>query len=178
MRATFILLLLPLLAILPAKAQDDGNPGPPGMPWTRMAPSGNKNDKAPFFSPWDYMQKEEAYIAQRAKLSVIEANFLFPILRKEKEALRQNAFKIRRLYMQANNNLNNTASLNLLKQIRKLEAQNLTIEQQYQEKMLKGISAAKLLRVIYADKHFERFMLRQMFMDKHHFGNDNKNDKK
>jgi len=133
-----------------------------GCPWKNM--QFQEHRQGHNFSPWGFMKAEEAYIIEKAHLTGAEANFLFPLFHKQKDKQREIDEKIRHLRFQAYNNLSNETSSSILKQIHALEIQNIRVEQDYQRKILKGLTATKLLRVINADKHFERDMLRHMMM--------------
>lgn len=135
-------------------------------PWN---PQGKHlKDRNHKFAPWSFIKTEESFIIEKANLTGVEANFLFPLFHKKKELMRQNDEKIRTLGFRAHScNLTEKSADEIIKKINGIHQQNEQIEQEYQAKILKGISAVKYLRVLNADHQFDRMMLRRMMMDSH-----------
>lgn len=120
------------------------------------------------FAPWSFIKTEESFIIEKANLTGVEANFLFPLFHKKKELMRKNDEKIRTLSFRSHScNLTEKSAREILKEINGIHQQNERIEQEYQTKILKGISAVKYLRVLNADHQFDRMMLWRMMMDPH-----------
>ena len=153
-----------LLLTLPAGAQDENNKGKT-CPWQYHGQNmRQQGDHRPAFSPWEYMKAENEFVTCHAQLTVVEANYVCPLLHEMKDKLRKTDFEIHRILKQASEgNLSDSDSRDTLNKIHDLQAKKQSIEKEYHKKMLKQISANKLLRVMRADMKFDRFMLRKMF---------------
>ncbi|MDD7251651.1 MAG: hypothetical protein PUH21_06545 [Prevotellaceae bacterium] len=170
----FLLFNALLLPVVAAPQPDEPQPpigeqrydGKVGMfPWNHMHP---KDKQGRHFAPWAFIKDEENFIIQKAGLTQAEANSIFPLLHRQKDAQRKCDEQIRGLEFQARTlNLTDQVALENLGKIRALQAKSLSIECKYQAQILKYISPGKYLRVLSADKQFDRMMLRRMMMDKH-----------
>jgi|SRR5574344_1405246 hypothetical protein len=161
-----LILVLLIFSMTIAPAQEPGG-DVQKMPWKKFSPARGDKGK-PAFSPWEYMKKEDEFITNKAKLTVVEANSVCPLLHKMKDEQRRLDFQAHHLLDQASNeNLSEAASQTLLKRIKELNTQKLAVENEYHRQMLKFISAKKLLQFLQADMNFDRFMLHQMFMGAH-----------
>lgn len=135
-------------------------------PWGKFGMT--RGEKRPAFSPWEFMKKEDAFITDKAKLTMVEANIVCPLLHKMKDEQRALDFKIHRLLDQTKNEeISEKACKSILEKIARLNAKKLVIEADYHKQMLNVISAKKLLLLLQADMKFERFMLHKMFMTSH-----------
>ncbi|MDD4760943.1 MAG: hypothetical protein PHU66_09065 [Bacteroidaceae bacterium] len=162
----WLIFILLISIIVPTSAQEPGD-DMQRIPWRRFS-QGRFDNRKPAFSPWEYMKKEDEFITDKAKLTVIEANSVCPLLHKMKDEQRRLDFQVHHLLDQASNeSLSEDASETLLKRIKELNAQKLTIENNYHRQMLKFISAKKLLQLLQADMKFDRIMLHKMFMGTH-----------
>lgn len=163
----WIPLLFLLFVIQNVKAQGDDRPLPQ-TPWQRFEPAHSQGERKPPFTPWEFMKKEDEFVTRHAKLTLIEANKVCPLIHKMKDEMRTIDRRIQNLKRQAYNpKLNDSDSKAAIKKIHALEKEKLDIEQTYQQKMLKQISPTKLLRVMAAEQKFDRMIMRQMFMDRH-----------
>ncbi|MBP5731697.1 MAG: hypothetical protein J6W50_03205 [Bacteroidaceae bacterium] len=116
------------------------------------------------FSPEQFRQKCDCFIINYAKLTPQEAQKFLPLyhamkdeqrkLMREKGGMEREATK--------EENVNDKQSLKTLDRMIAIDRQVIDIEQDYQKKMLKVISASKLLKVRVAEKKFERQMLHKM----------------
>ena len=173
MRKIFLLLLI-FISLEPVYAQPNPDMGPP-PPWMHNAP--RFDGRKPAFSPWEYMKKEDQYITQQAKLTMIEASSVCTLLHKMKDDQRNLDRQCRELLKQSDNDKLSESSCKLiLNKVKKLNTQKLQVENNYMAKMLQVVSAKKLLQVLHADRTFDRMMLRQLFMEKHKDGKGNKGD--
>lgn len=163
----WIPLLILLLTTPGIKAQGD-DPQLPRTPWQRFEPAHNAGERKPPFTPWEFMKKEDEFITRNAKLTLIEANKVCPLIHKMKDEMRTIDRRIQNLKKQAGNpKLTDSDSKAAIKKIHALEKQKLDVEQDYHQKILKQISPTKLLRVMAAEQKFDRMIMRQMFMDRH-----------
>lgn len=163
----WILLLILLLTFTTAKAQGDEQQLP-RTPWQRFEPTHSPSEQKPAFTPWEFMKKEDEFITRHAKLTLIEANKVCPLIHKMKDEMRTIDRRIQNLKRQAGNpKLTDSDSKVALKKIHALEKEKLDVEQSYHQKILKQISPTKLLRVMAAEQKFDRMIMRQMFMDRH-----------
>jgi len=171
----WLILILLILMIVPAPAQEPES-DMQRIPWRKFLP-GRGDNRKPAFSPWEYMKKEDEFITDKAKLTVVEANSVCPLLHKMKDEQRRLDFQGHHLLDQASNeNLSEAASQTLLKRIKELNEKKLAVENEYHRQMLKFISAKKFLQLLQADMNFDRFMLHKMFMGAH--GGPDFSDKK
>lgn len=124
---------------------------------------GHKNAFRPRFSPEEYRQREMAFITKKADLTQAEANAFFPLFHQMKERQRKLSFKNGKMMRKAwKGNLSNTESLAILKAVMENEEDIIELEEKYQKKFLKVVSASKLLKIKVAEKAFERRMLSNM----------------
>lgn len=160
-------LILLLLTATTVAAQSDEQQLP-RTPWQRFEPTHSGGERRPAFSPWEFMKKEDEFVTRHAKLSLIEANFVCPLIHKMKDEMRTIDRRIHQLKRQADNpKLTDAESKAIIKKIHALEKQKLDVQQNYHQKILKQLSPTKLLRVMSAEEKFDRMIMRQMFMDKH-----------
>ena len=165
MRTHLILLLFYLIAF-PVFAQQD-NPDILKTPWQRFEPLHGQEEKKGKFSPWEFMKKEDEFVTRHAKLTLVEANSVCPLIHKMKDEMRTIDRRIHHLKYQADNpNLDDKASLEIIKKIHSFEKQKIQVEIKYHNKILKELPPGKFLKVLDADSKFDRFMLRNMFMSK------------
>ena len=121
------------------------------------------------FSPEEFRQQSEAFITREAGLTAKEAQKFFPLYHAMKDAQRKLMNERRQIECRAEcGEISDKESLKALKIINAIEEEMLEIEQKYQEKILKVISASKYLRVKAAERKFERKMLRRMTGPQHH----------
>lgn len=112
------------------------------------------------FSPENFKHKIDAFITDKAKLTPQEAQKFLPLYHAMKDAQR----KLMRdrgqlLHDAVKEECGEKMCQKALEKINTIDRQVLDIEADYQKKMLKVISACKLLRVKDAEKKFERKML-------------------
>lgn len=177
------LLLLLTLTAFPAFAQED-DPDVPKTPWQRFEQFRGPGDRKGKFSPWEFMKKEDEFITRHAKLTLVEANFVCPLIHKMKDEMRAIDRRIHHLTFQADNpNITEKASLAIIRKIHALEKEKLQVETDYHNKILKKMSPKEFLKVLAADNRFDRFILRNMFMQQNRpqqnnqKGNNDKNNK-
>lgn len=127
----------------------------------------DERDRQPKFSPDEFRRKQEAFIIEHAGLSEEEKKTVIPLLFEMKEKKREIDKQIGDLYSGCeNSNFNEQTCTVALKKINNLKTQEQRMEKVYQQKLLKLISAAKLMRIMLADSNFDRAMLKEMFMQK------------
>ena len=115
------------------------------------------------FSPEQFTQRIDAFITEQAKLSQQETQKVLPLLHAMRDAQRKLLGEKGRILRSAvKGELAEAQAQKSLERIGAIESQVLDIEADYQKKMLKVISASKLLCVQAAEKRFERMMLRRM----------------
>jgi hypothetical protein len=167
MKHLLLTLITPLILLLPASAQDEQPAKDKTCNWQKHQVQ-QQGERRPAFSPWEYMKKSDEFITRNANLTVVETNYVCPLLHEMKSKLRQNDYKIGQLLKRIDDaELSENDSRDILEQIQDLRAKKVSIEKEYHKKILKQISANKLLRVIRADMKFDRFMLRKMFNPDH-----------
>ena len=121
---------------------------------------GHKNAFRPRFSPEEYRQREMAFITKKADLTQAEASAFFPLFHQMKDRQRKLSFKNGKMMRKAwKGNLSNAESLAILKAVME---NIIELEEKYQKKFLKVVSASKLLKIKVAEKAFERRMLSNM----------------
>ena len=163
MKHLLLALITPLILLLPASAQEEQSAKDKTCDWQKHQVQ-QQGDRRPVFSPWEYMKKADEFITRNARLTVVEANYVCPLLHEMKEKLRHNDYQIGQLLKRVDaTELSDNDSRDIIEQIQDLRAKKVSIEKEYHKKILKQISANKLLRVIRADMKFDRFMLRKMF---------------
>ena len=70
---------------LPAGAQDENNKGKT-CPWQYHGQNmRQQGDHRPAFSPWEYMKAENEFVTRHAQLTVVEANYVCPLLHEMKD---------------------------------------------------------------------------------------------
>ena len=115
------------------------------------------------FSPEEFVQKCDCYITDYAKLTPQEAQKFLPLYHAMKDAQRKLMHEKGSLLHNAiKDDKGEKNSQKTLDKLNALDRQVLDIETEYQKKMLKVISASKLLRVKDAEKKFERRVLHKM----------------
>lgn len=132
----------------------------PTLPTAMAQQHGREGNR---FSPEDFKQKIEAFITEQAKLTPQEAQKLLPLY----HAMRNEQRKLlgergRLMHETAKGNLTEKQALKNLERTNAIDREVLDIGVDYQKKMLKIVSAQKLLSVQAAEKRFERNMLRRM----------------
>ena len=126
-------------------------------------PDGQKHGFRPRFSPEEYKQNEASYITRKANLSPSEAAAFFPLFHAMKDQQRKLSFENGRLMRRAwHENINDIESLALLNTINHNEKKIKELEDKYQKKFLKVVTASKLLKIKVAEKAFERKVLSDM----------------
>lgn len=150
----------------------------PKTPWQRFEQFHGPDEKKGRFSPWEFMKKEDEFITRHAKLTLVEANFVCPLIHKMKDDMRALDRRIHHLKYQADNpNIDDKASMDIIKKIHALEKQKTQVEIDYHNKILKELPPKKFLKVLAADNKFDRFILRKMFMQKFNSDKDKPNNK-
>lgn len=125
--------------------------------WPSCSGDDNKGHK---FSPEEFRQRCEAFVAREAKLTPSEAQKLFPLyhkMREEQRKLNEEQHRLRR--EAAKGDINDKRSLEILNRLNVISQKVIQIEIDYEKKMLKVVSASKLLRVKLAEQRFHRKML-------------------
>ena len=120
---------------------------------------GHKNAFRPRFSPEEYQQRERAFITKKADLTQAEASAFFPLFHQMKDRQRKLSFKNGKMMRKA---WKGNLSLAILKAVMENEEDIIELEEKYQKKFLKVVSASKLLKIKVAEKAFERRMLSNM----------------
>ncbi|MCH5179152.1 MAG: hypothetical protein J1F13_05660 [Prevotellaceae bacterium] len=115
------------------------------------------------FSPEEFKQKIEAFITEQAKLTPQEAQKLLPLYHAMRNEQRKLLGERNHIMREADKgNLSEKDAQKTLERANAIDRQMLDIGVDYQKKMLKIVSASKLLSVQAAEKRFERNMLRRM----------------
>lgn len=115
------------------------------------------------FSPEEYVKKCDAFMIAEAKLTPAEARKFFPLYHEMKDKQRRCEFEKGRLERSAMKQLpSDKECQRILQRINELNKQIQNIEESYQKKLLRTVSASKLLSAKIAEKKFERRMLRNM----------------
>ena len=124
---------------------------------------GHKNALRPRFSPEEYQQRERAFITKKADLTQTEASAFFPLFHQMKDRQRKLSFKNGKMMRKAwTGNLSNAESLAIVEAVMENEEEIIELEEKYQKKFLKVVSASKLLKMKVGEKAFERRMLSNM----------------
>ncbi len=150
MKAFPLFLLTCLLATsLPAVARDEKEP--PAAPQMRV------------FSPQQFMREQEAFIIRESGITPLEAAKFFPAFQKLQSELRAINQNIRKCMRQTRNvELTEDEAQTILKKIDKLNQQKVKKENEFHEKAQRIIGARKTLRVISAERRFDREVLQKM----------------
>lgn len=128
-----------------------------------LASAQNNNGKHRF-SPEEYAQQCDAYITREAGLTSSEAQKFFPLFHQMKDEQRKLHESIFNLYRKTKKQeLSESEAREMLEQTNQMLKKQITIEENYQKKFLKVVSATKLIKIKIAEKKFERKTLGNMF---------------
>ena len=119
------------------------------------------------FSPEQFRMQCELFVAREAKLTQSEAQRLFPMytqMREEQRKLNDEQHRLRR--EAGKDEISDKRSLEILNRLNELSHKAVQIEIDYDKKMLKIVSASKLLRVKQAEQRFHRKMLDRIANDR------------
>jgi len=120
-------------------------------------PEHRRQGPGPRFSPEEYAQLCDTFVTTEAGLTTAEAQKFFPIYHQMKDEQRKVYEQIGQTYRNAGkNDLNEKEANEALAQVNILSKKLITIEENYQKKFLKVITASKLIKVKLAEKRFER----------------------
>lgn len=115
------------------------------------------------FSPQEFVQKREEFIASNAGLTATEASAIFPLMRKmEKERMEIDRKIGKLMHRGSQPGISDKEAQSILEQIDKLKLEKTKLENSYHQKYRKAIPASKVLRVYQADWKFSRQVLRHM----------------
>lgn len=115
------------------------------------------------FSPQEFVQKREEFIASNAGLTATEASAIFPLMRKmEKERMEIDRKIGALMHRGGQPGISDKEAQSILEQIDKLKLEKTKLENSYHQKYRKAIPASKVLRVYQADWKFSRRVLRHM----------------
>lgn len=144
MKKRIFAIMMFLLALMPAIAQQH---------------QANGNPQMPKFDPQEFTKRMEGYIAMKAGLTREESDKFFPIYREFKQKQRDLTFKQQRLKREKP--ANDKEYENVVIQIANLSVQIAKLEQIYFPRMCKVISAKKVYIVLQAENDFHRDLIMQ-----------------
>lgn len=120
------------------------------------------------FSPQEFIQKRNEFIANKAGLTAKEASSLFPIYQEIEKKKFEYDRKIGKLMHDGKNpNISEKDAQRILSEIDKLQLEKAKLDNTFHQKGRKVVSAQKILRVMQDDWEFSRHILRQMSKNKH-----------
>lgn len=128
------------------------------------------------FSPQEFMQKRDEFIANKAGLTPGEAAKLFPIyhqIDRQKFEIDRQLGKL--MHDGKNPNLSEKEAQKILSEIDKLQIKKAKLDNEFHTKGRQVVTAHKILRVMHADWEFSRHVLHEMSKPNH---NDRQPQKK
>lgn len=115
------------------------------------------------FSPREFVQKRNEFIAERAGLTAKEAAALFPIYQEIEKRKFEYDRRIGRLMHKGKSpDISEKDARKILVEIDKLQLEKIKLNNVFHQKGRKVVSAQKMLGVIQADWEFSRHVLKQM----------------
>ncbi len=127
------------------------------------------NKNRPKFSPEEFIKKEDEFIIREAQLTPVEASQICPIVHEMNDEIRKKDRQIHQLVGNAmKQDVTDAQCHDAIDDLTDLSIEKINIKKRYHKKMLKILSAKKVVRVLNADERFGRFMLRQMFDNWNH----------
>lgn len=168
MKRPKILFIILCLHFLPLCAQDKSDNYCPATSHFRQPPHkmGGKQ-----FSPQQFQKQEEQYILRHTSITQAQAKIFFPIFHRFKQQLRDFEHKKFRLLQQSEDkNISDSLSMIILQQINQQNNDRSELMHNYQQQALQYIGPSLLLQIHNADRHFERYMIRDAFNGKHKKG--------
>ncbi len=119
------------------------------------------------FSPQEFVQKRNEFIANKAGLTAKEASALFPIYQDiEKRKFNYDRQIGKLMHDGQNPNISEKEAQRILAEIDKLQLEKAKLDNTFHQKGRKVVSAQKILRVMHADWEFSRHVLREMSKNK------------
>lgn len=120
------------------------------------------------FSPREFAQKREKFIAEKAGLTDSEATALFPLMREMGRKRMEIDRKVGTLMRRGKTeDIGEKEAQEILAEIDKLQLEKVKLENKYHQKYRKAIPATKVMRVFRADWQFSRKVLKQMANNPH-----------
>ena len=118
----------------------------------------------PRFSPEEFKKKQQEFIIKHAELTAEETNSALPLLFEMKQKQREYDKQIGEVHEECEKSqYDEITCASALKKLNNLQTQKQHTEKVYQQKLLKVVSAAKLMKIMRADSQFDREMLKEMF---------------
>ncbi len=127
---------------------------------------GMNSQKMQKFSPEEFKQKENKFIKHEVKLTETELAFVCPLVHQMNDEIREIDHKVRDIsFSTIKEEKTDTECQKAMDDINKLMLEKVNIVKRYQKKMLKELSASKVIHVLNANERFGRYMLRQMMQN-------------
>lgn len=120
------------------------------------------------FSPKEFLLQQEKFITKEAQLNSNEAAGFFPLFHEMNNQLRNKDKQIRELMWKVRTEqLNEAQYKEILQKLDHFALEKVKIEMSYHKKFLTVLSAEKVVKVMDANRHFDRQLLKRMINREH-----------
>lgn len=128
-----------------------------------ISAQGNKT-----FSPKEFLQQQEKFITDEAQISQNEATKFFPMFHEMNDQLRKKEKRVRDLMREVRTKqLTEAQCKSILQEVDSLALEKVKIENNYHKKFLTVLSVEKVLKVLEANRRFDRQLLKRMINREH-----------